>query len=310
MFSFFGVYVILAIYLKSELKFSESSSTTIYHVYAGFQQLCPIFGAVLADQYLGKFKSILWMSTINLLGLLIMTLATIQYFALPQKEIFIAGLFLYALGAGSLRPCITAFGGDQFILPEQEKQLNSFNTYFYIATNAGMLTTGFILPVLSNDVKCFGEDSCYSLAFGTATILMLIAAIVLMLGKTYYIKNNPVGSIMTQVVGIIWNGTKRKLCLEKEPEHWLDHEKERYPSQLVEDTKRLLKILVLFIPFPIYSALYMQQGSRWTYQATRMNGQIGNWEIKADQMQLLNPIFSLILAPLFNLVVYPIFTKV
>ena len=58
------------------------------------------------------------------------------------------GLFFFALGAGSLRPCITAFGGDQFILPEQEKQLNSFYTYFYIATNAGMLTTGFILPVL------------------------------------------------------------------------------------------------------------------------------------------------------------------
>ena len=60
------------------------------------------------------------------------------------------------------------------------------------------------LLLLSNDVKCFGEDSCYSLAFGTATILMLIAAIVLILGKTHYIKNNPVGSIMTQVVGIIW----------------------------------------------------------------------------------------------------------
>ena len=55
------------------------------------------------------------------------------------------------------------------------------------------------------------------------------------------------------------NGAKRKLCLEKQPGHWLDQEKERYPTQLVDDTKRLLKILVLFIPFPIYFALYMQQ---------------------------------------------------
>ena len=77
--------VILAIYLKSELNSSESSSTTIFHVFAGFMSLCPIFGAILADQYLGKFKSILWMSVINIIGLLIMTLATIQYFTLPQK---------------------------------------------------------------------------------------------------------------------------------------------------------------------------------------------------------------------------------
>ena len=58
------------------------------------------------------------------------------------------GSFLFSLGAGSLRPCIIAFGGDQFILPKQDKQLKSFYTYYYIAANIGMLTTGFILPVL------------------------------------------------------------------------------------------------------------------------------------------------------------------
>ena len=58
---------------------------------------------------------------------------------------------------------------------------------------------------------------------------------------------------------ILQNGIKRKLCLKKQPGHWLDQEKERYPTQLVEDTKTLLKILVLFIPFPIYFALFMQQ---------------------------------------------------
>ena len=84
---------------------------------------------------------------VRLVHTAVLTLS-ILLFSCTYREIFIAGLFLYALGAGSLRPCITAFGGDQFILPEQEKQLNSFNTYFYIATNAGMLTTGFILPVL------------------------------------------------------------------------------------------------------------------------------------------------------------------
>ncbi|KAK3892787.1 hypothetical protein Pcinc_003375 [Petrolisthes cinctipes] len=27
------------------------------------------------------------------------------------------------------------------------------------------------------------------------------------------------------------------------------------------------------------------QASRWTFQATRMDGQIGQWDIKPDQMQ-------------------------
>jgi solute carrier family 15 oligopeptide transporter 1 len=35
----------------------------------------------------------------------------------------LTGLFMIALGTGGIKPCVAAFGGDQFKLPEQEKQL-------------------------------------------------------------------------------------------------------------------------------------------------------------------------------------------
>ncbi len=41
----------------------------------------------------------------------------------------------------------------------------------------------------------------------------------------------------------------------------------------------------------------------------RMNGAIGSYIIKPDQMQLINPAFILILIPLFDAVVYPFFAK-
>ncbi len=40
-----------------------------------------------------------------------------------------------------------------------------------------------------------------------------------------------------------------------------------------------------------------------------MNGAIGSYIIKPDQMQLINPAFILILIPLFDAVVYPFFAK-
>ena len=40
-----------------------------------------------------------------------------------------------------------------------------------------------------------------------------------------------------------------------------------------------------------------------------MNGQIGGWIIKPDQMQILNPIFIMILIPSFNRFVYPFLLK-
>ena len=42
----------------------------------------------------------------------------------------------------------------------------------------------------------------------------------------------------------------------------------------VADVKDVLKVLVMFLPLPGFWALFDQQGSRWTLQATRMNGEI------------------------------------
>jgi len=44
------------------------------------------------------------------------------------SEFSLIGLALIALGTGGIKPCVSSFGGDQFKLPEQEKQLK---VYFY-----------------------------------------------------------------------------------------------------------------------------------------------------------------------------------
>jgi len=40
-----------------------------------------------------------------------------------------------------------------------------------------------------------------------------------------------------------------------------------------------------------------------------MNGALGSYIIKPDQMQLVNPALILILIPLFDAVIYPAFAK-
>ena len=40
-----------------------------------------------------------------------------------SREFSLIGLALIALGTGGIKPCVAAFGGDQFKLPEQERQL-------------------------------------------------------------------------------------------------------------------------------------------------------------------------------------------
>lgn len=85
------------------------------------------------------------------------------------------GLVLIAVGTGGIKPCVSAFGGDQFKMPEQAKQLATFFSLFYMAINAGSLLSTTLTPILREDVHCFGEETCFSLAFGVPGALMVVS---------------------------------------------------------------------------------------------------------------------------------------
>ena len=59
------------------------------------------------------------------------------------------------------------------------------------------------------DIQCFGDDTCYALAFGVPALLMLVATVILVVGdKTVgYTHKAPQGSILTQVFGAIGKNT-------------------------------------------------------------------------------------------------------
>lgn len=90
----------------------------------------------------------------------------------------------------------------------------------------------------------------------------------------------------------------------------LDYSIEKYGDQLVQDTRILLNILVLYLPLPIFWSLFDQVGSRWTFQADRMNGDIGFYTIKPDQISMINPFLVMGLIPFFEICVYPLLSRI
>ena len=138
---------------------------------------------------------------------------------------------------------------------------------------------------------------------------MLVATVIIILGKPLYTMKPPQGNILTRVFGSIGYAVKKKY--DGVPaDHWMDLAKDKYEPQLVEDVKCVLRVLVLYLPLPVWWALFDQTGSRWTFQATRMNGVVGSaGTIKPDQMQVINPLLILFLLPLFDKLIYPAFAK-
>ncbi|TTI92372.1 Dedicator of cytokinesis protein 9 [Bagarius yarrelli] len=113
------------------------------------------------------------------------------------------GLLLIALGTGGIKPCVAAFGGDQFA-DHQEKQRSTFFSIFYLSINAGSLLSTVITPILrAQECGIHTQQKCYSLAFGVPAALMAVALVVFIMGSSMYIKAAPKGNIMLEMFSCI-----------------------------------------------------------------------------------------------------------
>lgn len=310
-FNYYGMRTVLALYLTQKLNYDDDTATVIYHIFTSLAYFFPLMGAILADSWLGKFKTILYLSIVYCIGSTLIALGAIPPLNLPATSMTVLGLLFIAVGSGGIKPCVSAFGGDQFKLPEQAVQLAKFFSLFYFAINAGSLISTSLTPILREDVHCFNDPDCFSLAFGVPAVLMILSIFVFVCGKSMYMIKKPAGNMVVLVFKCIGNALSTRM---KEREvnprsHWLDYAESKYGRKIVADIKSLMKILVLYIPLPVFWALFDQQGSRWTFQATRMNGEIGAFTIKPDQMQVINPLLILAFIPFFEGLVYPILEK-
>lgn len=85
------------------------------------------------------------------------------------------GLLLFALATGSMKPCVVALGGDQYKLPEQTKHMGQFYSISYATSKLTYLIASALTPILRNDVKCFGTEFCFPLAFAVLGVFVLIS---------------------------------------------------------------------------------------------------------------------------------------
>lgn len=329
-FSYYGMKAFLVLYLTDALNFDDNTATAIYHSFVVLCYFTPLLGAMIADGWLGKFKTILYISLIYIAGMIIMTITAIPFNGYYVVWAPFIGLVLIAFGTGGIKPNVSAFGGDQFS-PEQARQKISFFSLFYMSINIGSLLSTIITPLIRGYVYCF-DDNCYSLAFGIPAILMIVAELVFASGYKLYTRIPPGESILKNLFGCIGTaigrrchcccakkveykddssseGGEEKTPMTKKKRHWLDYAAPDYDEQFISDVKDVLRVAWLFLPLPVFWALFDQQGSRWTLQATQMNGDVGGFIVLPDMIQVLNPLLVVILVPLFESLIYPCMDK-
>uniref|UniRef100_A0A4W4GKX4 Solute carrier family 15 member 2 n=1 Tax=Electrophorus electricus TaxID=8005 RepID=A0A4W4GKX4_ELEEL len=306
-FSYYGMKAVLTLYFINYLQWNNNLSTAVYHAFSSLCYFTPLLGALIADSWLGKFRTIIYLSVVYVIGHVVKSVGAIPDVGDNTLHITLSmlGLGLIAFGTGGIKPCVAAFGGDQFE-EEHTEERTKFFSIFYMSINAGSVLSTIITPILRSDVQCFGGD-CYALAFGVPAALMLVALVVFIAGSGMYKKNPREGNVLVNVCRCIGFAIHNRWWSPRNSprrEHWLDWAQEKYPKQLIQEIKMVLRVLALYIPLPMFWALFDQQGSRWTLQATRMNMDFVSPLTFFGSM--LNALMILLFIPVFDMGVYPL----
>jgi dipeptide/tripeptide permease len=322
-FSFYGLKAILPEFLKNYLHIHEDTATLIIHLFIFGAYLLAIFGGIVSDMLLGKFKTIILMSIVYIIGCGVLAAAGIPgLFKLGRQLCFVA-LFLIALGTGGIKPNISSFVGDQFDARSVEALASVFSV-FYFLINAGSLCSTILTPIISTRVS-------YAWAFGIPAILLFVATVLFALGSRgytkYHISKGPsVFTVFYRVIVTAWRERRRitsgrtlggfeatsptpgglsPVNMHQTP--FLNYAKPIMGDQVVEDVRIVLRILLVFVPLPIFWSLYDQHASKWVFMAQDMNTTIGKLTLSASHVQVLNPLLTLSMIPVFDRLIYPFF---
>ncbi|KAL1219893.1 Protein NRT1/ PTR FAMILY 5.13 [Cardamine amara subsp. amara] len=189
-FAHFGIGTNLISYLTGPLGQSTAVAAANVNAWFGISTLLPVLGAFVADAFLGRYRTIIIASLIYVLGLAFLTLSA---FLVPKttevtssssssflNALFFFSLYLVAIGQSGHKPCVQAFGADQFDEKDsQEKSDRSsfFNWWF-------SMSAGTCLAVLV--VVYIQEYVSWALGFGIPSVFMVISLVLFVLGRRSY----------------------------------------------------------------------------------------------------------------------------
>ena len=187
-FSYYGMRSILAGYitgavLKGGLGQDADTSTEIIHLFVFANYFMPLFGAWLSDKIIGRYHTILWVSLFYCAGHGVLACSDLAGTVHGKLLLLYTGMALIAFGSGGIKPCVSAFVGDQF-KPEQSHLLQKAYGAFYWAINLGSFFSFLVIPWIK-------DRHGYSLAFGVPGIFMAIATFIFWLGTKHYVRVPP-----------------------------------------------------------------------------------------------------------------------
>ena len=167
-FSYYGMRAFLILYMVKALGFDDKHAGSAYGTYVASVWGAAIFGGIIADRWLGQYRSVLYGGIIIALGHF-----TLAFHPLP---FFYAGLTLIVIGTGLLKPNVSGIVGALYETNDTRRDAGF--SIFYMGINLGATIGPFI-------ADGFAERVNWHLGFACAGIGMTFGLIQYVRGRKY-----------------------------------------------------------------------------------------------------------------------------
>ncbi|MCB9093907.1 MAG: POT family MFS transporter [Halobacteriovoraceae bacterium] len=289
-YSYYGMKSILTIFMIQYLMIDKVEATTTYHMFTAACYLFPVLGGFISDRFLGKYKTILYLSVVYCAGHAVL--------AVWENQLGMYwGLGLIALGSGGIKPCVSAHVGDQFV-KGQEHLLRKVFDLFYWMINFGSTFSTLITPWT---LQAYGPG----VAFGIPGVLMGVATLLFWMGRNHFVHVPPTGKNPHSLLRIFVSAVKNR----KPGVKFLDGATEKHSSEAVEGVRAALSVGLVFSMVTLFWSMFDQHGSTWVIQAKEMNLHFMGMDLLPSQISALNPIMVMCLIPIMSYGVYPLIGK-
>ncbi|KAJ4819980.1 Protein NRT1/ PTR FAMILY 8.5 [Rhynchospora pubera] len=335
----------LVVYLKEELLEDNFVAATHVSTWTGTCFLTTLIGAYVSDSYWGNYSTLCGFWIIYLSGLVILTTSASLSILKHTPFFTFLGLYMISLGAGSIKPCLSTFGADQFANTDRRAKASFFSWYYLSIRVATLFASTVIVWIQDN----YG----WTIGFGIPTLLAGIGFTGLMAGSRYYRYRKPSGSPFTRLCQVIVAASKKHNLSLPENYSLLYQGKEKSttvpeeegfqhtpefsfldkaaivstsdfscsgvlnPWRLctmsqVEELKSVLRLLPIWATFILFSSVSTQESSVFVEQAMVMDRRFGSINIPPASLSSCSVLAIVVFAPIYDKIVVPVarrFTK-
>jgi len=299
------------------LGLGQQAATGLSLFFQFFCYVTPILGAIIADQYWGKYKTIVFFAGVYIVGLLILWTTALPVSLAHGAGVggYVTSLVVIGLGTGGIKSNISPLIADQYqrlgmaikTLPTGERVIiDPAVTYqriymiFYGCINLGSLSL-IITPFMEDYVNFFAP---YLLCF----CMFCVGFVILVLRRKAYIVRPPTGSVITncfRAIGLMIASGKMDAAKPSWREANGKNSDLRWDDHFVDELKRALVACKVFTFYPIFWVCYNQMSNNFVSQA----GEMADHGLPNDVMQVWDPISIIIFIPILDRLVYPLLRK-